>query len=47
MNETSIEKTGSKAMYVKPCMKKYPPIKVSTGYTYYYYYYTYSYYYWS
>jgi len=32
-----------KPLYVAPAMKKYPPIKASTGVTYYYYYYTYSY----
>ncbi len=44
------ERMSGKAMdsrqaYVSPEIKKYPPIKATTGYTYYYYYYTYKYYY--
>ena len=32
-----------KEVYVSPELKKFPPIRVATGYTYYYYYYSYSY----
>jgi len=32
-----------KETYVSPELKKFPPIRVATGFTYYYYYYSYSY----